>query len=210
MVKLDKGWVLETYPAATPDRILRVEEKLSLVLPEVYKEFLLVSNGLVGNHFSLYGTGLLVETNTAYEVQAYAPGYISVGNDGGGYHLLMKAERDAVDFRLVSSGYGVPSENDCVGKFSELMASEEGNPWGDEEEEEMQNVQLLLVSLPAGGMKELGKLKAELKIGMPLGELFNKAKDLPCVLFDDISPLAAQAKIGKWRENSIFETRAIE
>ncbi|WP_107841565.1 SMI1/KNR4 family protein [Metasolibacillus meyeri] len=123
---------MELYDPATVGEIQQVEQELQIVLPKVYRELLCVSNGVLGNLATLYSTEDLVEMNKTYEVQIFAPGYVSVGNDNGGYHLLMKAEQEAVHFQLVSDGYGVPNENDVTDYFLSWLNSDEGNPWRNE------------------------------------------------------------------------------
>jgi len=123
---------IETYPPATLDDISKVETELSLVIPEVYKIFLLAANGAISNLATLYDTESLLEMNKTYEVQEYAPGYISIGNDGGGYQLLMQAEQFSKEFRLVSDSVGITSDNDCKDIFDEWLISDDGNPWRNE------------------------------------------------------------------------------
>ena len=124
--------LMKAYAPATLDEIAEVETALSLVIPEVYKDFLLATDGAECNLASLYGAASLIEMNRAYEVQQYAPGYLSIGNDGGGYHLLMQANASAKAFRLVSDGVGVPADNNCKDIFDEWLVSDEGNPWRNE------------------------------------------------------------------------------
>jgi len=127
-----KEWAIDLYEAATIEEIQQVEKELQIVLPKAYKEFLSVSNGMHGNLAQLYSTDGLIEMNKTYEVQRYAPGYVSVGNDNGGYHLLMRAVEDAVNFQLVSDGYCVPTENDITDNFLSWLDSDEGDPWRNE------------------------------------------------------------------------------
>ncbi|QPR67877.1 SMI1/KNR4 family protein [Lysinibacillus macroides] len=127
-----KEWVIELYAPATVEDIQKVERKLQRVLPKVYKEFLYISNGMLGNLAKVYSTDELIEMNKAYEVQGYAANFISIGNDHGGYQLLMEATAEAVHFQLVSDGYGVPSENDVTDNFLLWLNSNEGNPWRNE------------------------------------------------------------------------------
>lgn len=127
-----REWVLELYEPATTEDIQQVEQELQIVLPSVYKEFLCVSNGMLGNLATLYSTEGLIEMNKTYEVQDYAPGYVSIGNDNGGYHLLMKAEQGAANFQLVSDSYGVPEASDITDHFLSWLNSDQGNPWQNE------------------------------------------------------------------------------
>lgn len=127
-----KKWAIDLYEPATVDEIQQVEKELQIVLPKVYKELLGASNGVYGNLVQLYSTDGLIEMNKTYEVQNYAPGYVSIGNDNGGYHLLMRAVEEAVNFQLVSDGYGVPTENDITDNFLSWLNSDAGDPWRNE------------------------------------------------------------------------------
>jgi len=127
-----KEWVIDLYEPATVEEIQQVEKELQIVLPKVYKGLLSVSNGVHGNLVQLYSTDGLIEMNKTYEVQNYAPGYVSVGSDNGGYHLLMRAVEEAVNFQLVSDGYGVPTENDITDNFLLWLNSDAGDPWRNE------------------------------------------------------------------------------
>ena len=126
------SWFVQTYSPATIEEVAKIEAELSLSLPDVYKYFLARSNGASANLAALYDTDSLIEMNCAYEVQEYAPGYVAIGNDNGGYHLLMKAEPSATEFRLVNDGDGVPSTTDCVDDFESWLHSADGNPHRNE------------------------------------------------------------------------------
>lgn len=121
-------WIEEVYPPATSDEIEMVEKTLSLTIPNVYKALLKASNGISSNLVQLYDTVSLIEMNQIYEVQEYAPGYISIGNDCCGNRLLMIAQKDATQFQLVDDVVGVPSDEDCFNEFTSWLFSEEGDP----------------------------------------------------------------------------------
>jgi hypothetical protein len=44
---------------------------------------------------AIYGPHSLAERNTTYEVAEYAPGWVLIGDDGGGHGLLMRASGPA-------------------------------------------------------------------------------------------------------------------
>lgn len=46
----------------------------------------------IGDYVLLYGAKDIEERNTTYEVQAYVPGWIAIGDDSGGQAILMKLD----------------------------------------------------------------------------------------------------------------------
>lgn len=133
MIDIKKiDWIYKKEDPATEEEILLVEKELDVTLPDVYKELLLRSNGIYGDMATIYSIQELLEINQTYEVQTYSPGYLSIGSDNGGYHLLMKAEVESEYFQLVDDSYGVPSEDDVKDNFMSWLYSEEGDPWRNE------------------------------------------------------------------------------
>lgn len=204
--------LIKAYPPASPDDIAKAEKRLSLVIPDAYKGFLQAANGAVLNFSALYGTESLVEMNRAYEVQRYAPGYIAIGNDGGGYHILMKAGKPAKEFRMVSDSSGVPSGEDCIDIFEDWLFSETGNPWRNKPEDdeiELAQAELVLIKLPSDGKKGLLRLKSVLRLNMSIGELYRAADNLPFTLCSGITVSNAKAKVNNAGEKDIFEIKLV-
>jgi hypothetical protein len=103
-------FITDKKDPANLQEIVAIENELKLTIPDIYKEFLLEINGAELNDEVLYGTDDLVEMNILNEVREYAPGFISIGSDNGDYELLMKATKDAIEFRLVDAGSMVPDD----------------------------------------------------------------------------------------------------
>ena len=61
------------------------------LLPEDYATLLAQADGVAADHFILYSCVELPERNATYEVDRYAPGFVTVGDDGGGSALVMRA-----------------------------------------------------------------------------------------------------------------------
>ena len=201
--------LMETYAPATLDDVTGVEKELNLVIPNIYKRFLVATNGATTDLAVLYGVESLVEMNRTYEVQEYAPGYISVGNDNGDYHLMMKAEDTAQNFQLVEYGHGVPQEKDCTDEFEDWLVNGNGDPWRSRPEEPNVHVDLILKSLPTDGKKGLLHLKSTLRLSLSIVELVNAAENLPFTLFSGITLSAAKAKVNNFGENDIFDIRSM-
>lgn len=202
---------IEIYPPALPGEIDEAEKSLHLVIPNIYKRFLLATNGALGNLASLYGAGQLVEKNKTYQVQEYAPGYVSIGNDHGGCQFLMRAQKEETEFRLVGDGSGVVTENDCKDDFVSWLTSDSGDPWRNKPGDisGLKPVELVLVKLPQDGKKGLLRLKKALRLQISIGQLIHMAGRLPCTLCTGITLANAKAKIKNAKEQDIFEIRPL-
>ena len=70
--------------AASDIEIQAVENRMNVTLPNVYKELLRCTNGFsIGSGLLIYGTEHIAERNEVWEVDEYARGYVSIGDDGG-------------------------------------------------------------------------------------------------------------------------------
>jgi len=77
---------------ATDSEVKALEKHLGIRLPETYSQFLKSSNGLYDpdSGCSLYATHELAERNRTYSVFKDAPGYVLLGDDGGGRGILIQ------------------------------------------------------------------------------------------------------------------------
>jgi hypothetical protein len=84
-------------------------------LPLAFREFLKRSDGLsLCGGLLIYGSADLKERNDTWEVTEYAPGFIAIGDDGGGKIFLMKlGEADSAIY-VVESGVMNPEFGEKV------------------------------------------------------------------------------------------------
>ena len=78
--------------AADEELLRRAQDSLQMTFPAEYLELLRCSNGFtVPNVASLllYSVDELLERNVTYEVQEYLPGWIMIGDDGGGEGIFI-------------------------------------------------------------------------------------------------------------------------
>ncbi|MEC1353425.1 SMI1/KNR4 family protein [Bacillus sonorensis] len=81
--------LIKNKPASETE-IQESEDILQAKLPNVYKDLLRNTNGFsIGGGVAIYGTEDIVERNETWEVDEYARGYVSIGDDGGGNVFLM-------------------------------------------------------------------------------------------------------------------------
>lgn len=101
-----KNLNIETNEGLSDREILMLEEKNQWVIPDFYKEILKYSDGIVLDEgdINFCGSKYLNEINKTYEITEYLPGYLAIGNTGGGYVLIVKQEKDEKDIYVFGSG----------------------------------------------------------------------------------------------------------
>lgn len=87
---------------ATEEQLRAVEARLGRPLPAVFRDILKVSDGIpTAGEVVLYETASLFERNEEWaRVSERAPGFVAIGDDGGGRVLLMRAEPRATAVEL--------------------------------------------------------------------------------------------------------------
>ena len=109
-----------------------IEGWVGQALPPPHRAFLnsQADDLSVGDFVLLYGQASFVERNETYEVKQYCPGYVTIGDDGGGRQLLLSLETGQVS--LVDAGSMNPAFAEAVAEgFGDWLTS--GCPLPDEE-----------------------------------------------------------------------------
>ena len=106
------------------NEISKIEEYFGCVLPETYRDFLSsLKEERTGNVY-LYLPEILIERNECYETKQYAPGYINIGDDGGGTAFILKLKDRDPEVSAVGHGSMDPAlkEHVCA-SFSGWVSS---------------------------------------------------------------------------------------
>lgn len=166
------------------NEIQLVEQSKNVILPNAYKELLKITNGFsVGGGLLMYGTGDIIERNDTWEVEEYAEGYVSIGDDGGGNVFLMLQGEQETEVLSVDSGDMNPINASKL--TSNLIDWINGGLETKNIEtafESSDNCKILLMKAPGGGLKDLIEIKKVLGIEIPMSELLNGAKNPPSIL----------------------------
>lgn len=85
---------IEKNKPATDEEIQLVNTSIKGILPDVYQEFLKLTNGAVLNNYVLYSTKDIIEMYNCYEFSKDMSEYVCIGNDNGDYELVIKAEKE--------------------------------------------------------------------------------------------------------------------
>ncbi len=104
-MNIDNLQILEVEdPPTNNQEIESAEKSINRVLPNVYKQFLLLTNGAIMNNCVLYSIDRVVSVDDIYNMKKYAPQYICIGNNNGDYELVMEAKEEAVTCSFIDSG----------------------------------------------------------------------------------------------------------
>lgn len=186
----------ETSPPVEPDRLCQAESQLGLRLPDDLRQFFLQSDGLVTKSHGqiLFDIESLLEMNEAHEVQRRLPGTINIGSDGEGNAILMQSDGFSVG-RCDYGSLGLLDPTPVAESFSAWFRDGFRLPPFAETNEEIDwsaPADLVLVSPPSGGLKDLMALRTELAMNTGVAELNQLTKRLPAVL--PVSLTYGQAK----------------
>ena len=190
-----KNCIFEKNPPASEEEIKKIEKQLGLEIPEVYRRFLLNTNGMVFDLCVVYGTEDVVEAYINNQVSKNAPGYLSIGNDNGDRELIIKADKSAVMCGFIDAGAigtAEPVEWFCFSEWKKagcLMQSEkaplsaEGN--------------LVIVAVPEDRIKFLIEIRGVFSLKIPMGELKKNIENLPYVIVRNMKYAKAKKLIAK-------------
>ena len=85
-------------------KISEIEKKLCMIIPKVYRDFLLENKDMNFNDGILYDVDAIEERYTTFEFNKYAPNYIPIGNNNGDYELVMKSGINVTKFGFLEQG----------------------------------------------------------------------------------------------------------
>ncbi|MEK4425003.1 hypothetical protein [Solibacillus sp. FSL K6-1523] len=134
----------------------------------------------------IYGFDVAKERNVLYEVSAYAPDYILIGDDGGGQGIFLKKNSGDLDVyyqdlgALSSSFYSLD-----IDLFSWL----ENNPTIGEEDcdpDELDGIKVYVLSRPNSTNTFIVAVRKYLHLNCSINDIREKLEDVPFLLAKDI------------------------
>lgn len=192
----------------TEKEIQLAESQIHGLLPDIYKDFLHLTNGMVLNLCVLYSTSDLIEMYECNEFEKYAPDYISIGNDNGDRELIIKAEKNAVLCGFLDAGSIGTSEPDEWFDFKSWL--EQGCIMNDDTEDDEdidcddcddldspEYGKVYITSLPDEKLKFLNETKKLFALSISTGVLYKQVTHLPCVIKEGITESYARIIISK-------------
>ena len=102
-----------------------IEAYFKCKLPYTYKEFLKNYDQELKADTYIYLAEDVIERNKCYETKEYAPGYISIGNNGGGQALILPLSGNDPSVFIVDHGSMDPEDKVLLStSFSSWIKSE--------------------------------------------------------------------------------------
>ncbi len=187
-------------------KIKEIESKLHIVIPKVYREFLLAGHEMEFDDGILYDIDTIAERYVTLEFAEYAPEFIPIGNDNGDYELVMKSGSNITRFGFLEQGSIGASEPARMMNFSKWYES--GHRFSQEKKENVDwsaKVKVVLIKCPENKVKTIMKIRKALQLDTPAGELLAAVEHTPCVLTEQFSAIVAkriieQEQLEKWLE----------
>lgn len=113
------------------NNIAIIEQYFDSPLPKDYREFLSNHHSELDGDVYLYLAEDLIERNECYETKEYAPGYISIGDDGAGMAFILSLDEKDLNVYIVGHGSMDPSLKELVSpSFQKWLA--EGLPYEED------------------------------------------------------------------------------
>lgn len=174
---------IEKNKPAIDEDIHLVNNQIKGILPDVYKEFLKITNGAVLNEYVFYSTKEMIEMYKCHDFSNNMPEYISIGNDNGDWELVIKATKDAtlcgfLDARSI--GISDPDE-----WFDFRLWINEGCKMFEEDDNSYLG-KVYIIKLPKEKLKFLAETKRIFFLNISTGLLYKKVNTLPYVIMEDI------------------------
>ena len=190
-----KNCIFEKNPPASEEEIKKIEKQLGLEIPEVYRRFLLNTNGMVFDLCVVYGTEDVVEAYINNQVSKNAPGYLIIGNDNGDRELIIKADKSAVMCGFIDAGAigtAEPDEWFCFSKWVEngCVMRSENDSLSDE-------VDIMIIAVPDDRIKFQVEIRKVFSLKIPMSEFRKNIENLPYVIVKDVKYAKAKKLIAK-------------
>ncbi|MFA1509564.1 SMI1/KNR4 family protein [Priestia aryabhattai] len=187
MFKLSNVQGLISNTSASDIEIQEVEDRMKIILPNVYRGLLRCTNGFsIDGGVLIYGTQDIAERNETWEVDKYTSDYVAIGDDGGGNVFLMLQDTEEKTVFVVDSGDMNPTNatiialdfikwvsNGCLIEGAQKQAVESSN-----------TCNIVLIKAPDGGLKDLVNIKKVLGIDISTGDLLRASKNPPFILVE--------------------------
>ena len=172
-------------------RISEVEKKLCMIIPKVYRDFLLENKNMDFNDGVLYDIDSIEERYITLEFNKYAPNYIPIGNDNGDYELVMKSGISVTKFGFLEQGSIGVLEPEHLQSFIQWYKS--GHDFSFDVEDDIdwsKNVQVILTKCPQNKVRTMMTIKNALELNISISKLLSIAEKTPYMLTDNLSAIA--------------------
>ena len=136
----------------------------------------------------IYDYDNLEERNTTYEINKYSPGYLLIGDDGGGQGLFLKKHNDKYTLYYLDLGAVGSAEfhNTGLNFFDWLQQELLLDTESVTDDDMVEPVMLLLSKTPDDSLKFIMEFKKTFNIAVAITELKEKLKSPPYTLVNSL------------------------
>ena len=180
---------------ASEKEIKEIEKSLKLEIPDVYRQFLLKTNGMVYDLCVLYGTDDIVDSYINNQLAEYASGYLSIGNDNGDRELIIKADKKATMCGFIDAGAIGTAEPDKWFNFSEWLKA--GCVMLSDNDSFSSKGNIVIISIPDDKIRFILDIRSVFSLKIPMNELKMNLENLPYTIVEDIEYSKARKLIAK-------------
>ena len=181
------------------EQITAAEKQLGIVIPAIYKRFLLEHNQMEFDDGILYDISQIAERFQTLEFDRYAPDYIPIGNDNGDYELVMKSGSSITRFGILEQGSIGTCKPDHLQNFAQWFAN--GHSFQFEAVKEPADwsakVKVILKKCPENKAQTMMRIRKALGLDTPASELLRSAEKAPVILTDSLTYAVARAVIAE-------------
>ena len=146
---------------------------------------------------TIYGFDAAKERNALYEVSAYAPNYMLIGDDGGGQGVFLK--KNSGDLNVYYQDLGALS-SPFYSLDIDLFDWLENDPTIGEEEcdaEELDGIKVYVVGIPNPSNTFIIAVRKKLHLNCSINDIREKLNDVPFLLTKDIPLMRYRETIDK-------------
>ena len=190
------------------EQIKDVENRLHIVIPKVYREFLLAENAMEFDDGILYDIDAIAERYITLGFSEDAPTLIPIGNDNGDYELVMQSGSRITRFGFLEQGSIGTAEPQHLQSFTKWYES--GHPFSQEKKETIDwsaRVKVVLKKCPEDKVKTVMKIRKAFQLETPAAQLLAAAENTPFVLTEKLTAIVAKKIIEQEQLQSWVEIR---
>ncbi len=192
----------------TEEQIIAAENRLHIVIPMVYREFMLADHAMEFDDGILYDIEAIAERYVTLGFSESAPELIPIGNDNGDYELVMKSGSKTTRFGFLEQGSIGTAEPQHLQNF--IKWYESGHLFSQEKKEKIDwsaKVKVVLKKCPEDKVRTIMKIRKAFQLETPAAQLLSAAENTPFVLTEKLTAIVAKKIIEQEQLQSWVEIR---
>lgn len=183
-------------PGLDPSRVDPAVASLLAILPESYRHLLTLADGIaLASGARIYSSNEILERNATFEVAAYLPGHVAIGDDGGGHLFVLRTEPSSPVMCIGAGALGSAPPDILaegvetwisLGCPAEILSDARTEDWPE-------FVNIYLDKMPEDKLAGILAIKKELGLDISISQLKTLTETLP-------ARIATNVPYGKFRK----------